>query len=174
MTRLWLAGVDQSVRHTAVVCLPLDVWQTPEPWALIRSTSFPGPIATTLQGRAQWRGRMADKVVGFCRSCDVRHVFFESPAYGGSKLGFELGQLLGVMLDRIVLGGMQPWLAWQASVRKLLLGDLKRKGRDHPKVRVYNTFGPPTDGRDWGMDEADALAAANWGIHELGGVALAA
>lgn len=171
MTRLWIAGVDQSVRHTAVVCLPTDVWQTPEPWALIRSSAFVGPAPTTLHGQARWRAYVADELHRFCRMHDCRHVFFESPA--GFDRGRQLGHMLAVMLDRVVRANMQAWEVKQHLIRGLLLGDLKRKGKDHPKVRVFNTFGRPPDGRDWGMDEADALAVANWGIHELGGVALA-
>jgi len=168
----WIAGVDQSLSYTAVVCVPLDVWERTEPWALIRSSSVQTRPCVTLAGEVSRRAYLAEELVKFLHKFSVHHVALESPAYRAHMQKHTL-PLLAIMLDRIVAAGMEPWIAPQTQARKLLLGDCGRKKGDL-KVRVRKTLGEPPDSSPWGYDESDALCVANWLISELGGRALAA
>jgi hypothetical protein len=168
----WIAGVDQSLTYTAVVCMSVDAWDTQQPWALIHSSSVHTLPCQTLKSEVGRRAYIADELVKFLRRHDIHHVALESPAYAAYQQKHTL-PLLAIMLDRIVAAGMEPWIAPQTQARKLLLGDCGRK-KGYLKVRVRKVLGEPPDSRPWGYDESDALCVANWLISELGGKALAA
>lgn len=163
-----LLGLDLSVTAAAAVAVPLN-------WAgdFRRVSSI--VVGERLRRdatdaeRARRCETIATRIVGFARSAGATHAVIEGYAFSRADAAHTLGELGGVVRLELVRAGLELRTANVGTARKLLLGKVPRSDA---KVAVFAalraagaTFQTP--------DEADAFAAVNLTLADLGGFAFA-
>jgi hypothetical protein len=165
MTRRVFVGVDLSLTGCGLVAVP-DLWDLE--WSRVRSLTVGEPLAADAPAlqRIERLRSLSHVAVTFCRRHGATDVWFEAYPIGAGKmlpalhLLAELGGLLRVRLFEEL--GIVAHASPIASARKLILGRLPQKGA---KERVAQALWD-SGARFSTVDEADAFAAANWGLHE--------
>lgn len=189
-----VVGVDQSLRRTAVAALPLDFAGDLSRLELevIAGEEFDLETAASPEARARRTMLIASRLAAFLKRLGgpriVRCVYFEGYAFDASYGGEALGEVAGVCKAKLVALGYRIAVITASHTRKILLGKVPS---NHPKTvekrlaaggpgkinakkevkRVLDAAGAGAFG--WKkLDEYDALALANAGVHAEGGVAL--
>lgn len=171
-------GIDVSSRSTATVAIPSTwdgVWSRVE-WLLCGQKLSRG--ATDLQ-RAQRCEQIAREIVGFAKRKGATVAWFEGYAFSQNTSAHTLAEVAGVVRLELVRAGIEIHTANMNSARKLLLGRVpssRKEGKGAAKKAVYATLtaaGASLPKGDPGMDVADAIVCANWGLSDLGAYALA-
>lgn len=161
-----IAGIDLSLRATAVVTVPLD-WDGD--WSRVGSLLVGEPLrrGATLVEQVQRAQRIADRVVGQCIGRDVTEVWIESPAWAARGSAHNLGELHGIVKRELVADGRFGIRdANQSSARKVLCGRIPR-GAD-PKEAVQAVLRAAGAPQSWSADEFDAMVCANYALSEYG------
>ena len=165
-----IVGIDPSLVRTAVVVLPSG-W--PWKWSEVDSELFGHslPRGCSEVDRIQRCRSIAAGVVAWCLDRGATHAWIESYAYSRADQAHSLGELGGILRDRLIGAFIRIESAPISSARKLLLGKCPRTGAEaktQVAAAVRAAGGPP-----WSLDESDAFAVANWGTSQMGLVALA-
>lgn len=172
-------GLDLSIASPAA-CLLSDRW-TPGDWTQVTTVCWPSPPDASAHRLLRVR-RTAEAVVELVRQSWRRgdpgakvHAFVEGYSFGSAQRAHHLGELGGVVRDRLLD------LSWvelhpdvpSASWRRYLLGKVPSKDA---KAVTHAALHSIWHGRpDPTGDELDAFGVANYGWSELGrvGVTLA-
>jgi len=163
-----VAGLDLSTRAAAGVMLPLG-WDGD--FSQARSLVVGEPLRrnATDAERARRTENIALPLVTFCRTNNVQIAFIESYGFNQSHAAHTLGEVGGVVRLELLRAGIEIRTAQMSSARKMLLGKLPRAD---VKMVVYSTVRAAGATFET-ADEADAFAALNWGMSELGGYCFA-
>lgn len=161
-------GLDPSLTATSAVAMPLD-WDGV--WARVQSVTAGEPLrrdATDVE-RVRRVASIAGRVVAFARTHGVTIAYLESYAYGLHTAAHSLGELGGVLRLELDRAGIELRTANLGAARKLLLGSVPRKEAKAAVYAALRAAGAPFSTHD----QADAFAAANLGLSELGGYCFA-
>lgn len=159
-------GLDLSLQSAGLCAIHLP-W-APGDWARVRTKCVQAPksrIARLLE--------IEDAVMAFVKEQpEPRHVFIEGYSFGSAHRAHHLGELGGVVRRALFCEAFGYITLHEQDVpsatwRKLLLGKVPRADA---KVLTHQAL--LAAGLDRSGDELDAFGVANWGITELGGVAL--
>lgn len=158
-----ILGLDLSLTASAAVAVPLD-WDGD--WSRVRSLVVGEKLRREASDaeRARRTETIAARIVAFARSTGATRAFIEGYAYGLKTSAHSLGELGGVVRLELVRAGFELTTVPMQTARKLLLGRCPRQGA---KVAVAETL-KAAGARFESLDECDAMAAANWGLSELG------
>jgi Holliday junction resolvasome RuvABC endonuclease subunit len=163
-----ILGLDLSVTAAAAVALPLD-WDGQ--WHRVSSIVVGQRLhrGATDAERARRTETIATRLVAFARSAGASVAYIESYGYAMRTSAHTLGEVGGVVRLELVRAGVELRTANMGSARKLLLGKVPRSDA---KMAVYTAL-RAAGARFETADEADAMAAANLGLSELGGYCFA-
>lgn len=161
-------GIDPSLRATAVAGLPLD-W-APGDFSAVRTTVVGRALPKTASehDRIDRLRFIADEVLAFAAKVGATSAFIESYAYGKGTQAHSLAELGGHLRVRLREAGIAVHTANMSAARKLLLG---RCPKNDAKVAIFSAL----RAAGWQvttLDESDAFCAANFGLSELGKVAM--
>jgi Holliday junction resolvasome RuvABC endonuclease subunit len=158
-----LLGLDLSVTAAAAVAVPVD-WDGE--WKRVRSVVVGEKLrrdATDLE-RARRTETIATRLVAFARATGATCAFIESYGFAMRTAAHTLGEIGGVVRLELVRAGIEVRTANMGTARKLLLGKVPRSDA---KMAVYAALRAAGARFETG-DEADAMAAVNLGLSELG------
>lgn len=163
-----LLGLDLSTRAAAAVAVPLDWYGR---WQAVRSIVVGEKLRrdATDAERARRCENIAARIVAFARATGATCAWIESYAFAQKVAAHTLAEVGGVVRLELVRAGIELHTAQMSTARKMLLGKVPRAD---VKVAVFAAFraaGAPFET----CDEADAMAAANLGLSELGGYCFA-
>lgn len=163
-----IAGFDLSTRAAACVTLPLD-WDGR--WNRARSIVVGEPLRRDSSDaeRARRTETIAARLVAFCKTHGVTAGYIESYGFNQARAAHTLGEVGGVVRLELLRAGVDIHTAPMSSARKMLLGNIPRSD---VKMAVYSTVRAAGATFET-ADEADAFAALNWGMSELGGYCFA-
>jgi len=178
-----ILGLDISSRSTATVAIPLSwdgVWSRVE-WLLCGQ---PLPRGASDLARAQRTEHIARAIVEFARRKGGTVAFIESYGFNQNTSAHTLAEVAGVVRLELVRAGIEIHTAQMSTARKLLLGKIPvgkklpsgKREKGVAKLAVYETLtamGARLPAGTPGMDVADAIVAANFGLERLGGYAFA-
>lgn len=162
-----ILGLDPSLTASGVVAVPLD-------WAGDFSQVESMVIGRKLTRTATEAERVdrllhiAEGIVSFARKHRARSAWLESYAFSQAKAAHSLGELGGVLRVELHRAGIDLHVAPMGPARALLLGRVPRKGAKVACAEALKAAGAdfPT------LDEFDAMVVANYGLSELGRLAL--
>ena len=172
----FVVGFDLSLTAPAAVAIPLN-WR-PGDWKRVKSwlarpiaprSDDPAGGLRRYRGIADWACALVEEVGGD-RGL-AAHVFIEQYAFSrnnaqASKL-MELGGIVRIALfDRF---GLVPHVVATSSARKLLLDKVPRADQKAHTQAAFFKLGAP---KTWDENQIDAMCVANFGLTELGRVAL--
>jgi hypothetical protein len=179
----WCIGFDLSLSAPAAVALPLD-W-TPGDWARCKSWLGKPPTPKNqddLRGQldrydaiASWAVNAVRETLEWQPATTELDGFVE--AYGFSKNNASASRIMesgGVVKMRLYEKfGLVLTPVTSSETRKLLLGFNPRKPKYDAKVVIqdalFNRAGAP---KTWDDNQCDAFAVANFGLSNLGSVAM--
>jgi Holliday junction resolvasome RuvABC endonuclease subunit len=166
--RIVILGLDLSLRRPAAVVIP-DGWELGRWDDLARLSFEPFEVASDRE-RYQRIGGIVARLIGFARERQVTYAFVEQYAFSKSSSSVtklaELGGHARVEFLRRTGLVLRPVVASQA--RRQLLGALPRKDAKLVVQLALGAAGAPFPNDD----ECDAFTVANFGLTELGLVAL--
>lgn len=170
MPRHVVMGLDLSLRASAALVIPAG-WELGRWNKLVSHVVGSNLLQDADQGQKLSRlESISDEIVKFARDNHVTHVFVEQYAFSqmltrAHAIG-ELGGVVKLDLRRKLGLVVMPVVASQA--RKFLCGTVPRKDSKDFVIAKLVDMGAnfQTD------DEGDAFVVANWGLSELGLVAL--
>jgi hypothetical protein len=171
MSGIRVMGIDLSQSATAAVCVPAD-WGLD--WSRVERATHveAGPKNATAALRISALARISNAVAYWAETWKPTHVWIEGYPAGGRIFGLDkLAEVGGVVRLLVRKGGIVAETAPLSTARKLLLGKLPRrdvKAVVHAAVRSLPGCNLSTG------DELDAFVAANYGLSELGHVAIMA
>ncbi len=178
-----VAGIDASLSQLAAVVGPHD-WMSsalcPEAWRLLDSEVWTrekkwegGEIV-----RIAYCGGVANGLAAWLADRGVTHCWFEAYAMGQqSRSVTVLAELGGILRDRIGQRGIEFASVEPATLRKHLLGHMRRVDDDGKKLpdikeRVVECV-DHHGARFSTTDEYDAFAVFNYACHLFGGGSIA-
>lgn len=178
----WVVGFDLSVASPGAVALPLHWrpgdWRTPKAWLL--KTARPAS-ADDLEGQLRRYAAVATWALGIVGGLTAEGKAAKAPTvrlfvedYGYSKnrsssvsKTMENGGIVKYVLHQECGLILQPVASTKA---RALLGGVPRKDpKPFIQDKLYNRCKAP---RTWDENQVDAFVIANWGLSELGGIAL--
>lgn len=171
-------GIDLSARSAAVVAIDSGwdgKWSRVE-WLLCGQSL---PRGASDLSRVQRCEHIARSLVEFAKRKGASVAWIESYGFNQAVAAHTLAEVGGVVRLELVRAGIEIHTAQMATARKLLLGRVpssRKEGKGAAKRAVYATLtaaGARLPTGDAGMDVADAIVCANFGLSELGGYALA-
>ena len=157
-----LMGLDLSAAAPALVVVPLS-WDGQFSRVYSRVLDCPLPKDATDEQRARRCGTTADLIIRVCKSYDVSDAWIEGYAFNRTS-AHTLAEV-GVVRLELVRHGIAIHTANMSTARKLLLGELPRKGAKVAAWEALKAAGAPA----WSLDEADAFVCANLGLSEHAG-----
>lgn len=172
-----LLGVDLSATCTAAIAVPLD-WGGD--WRRVAWTKAGSKLHrdSTDSERALRTESIGIALATFAKDRGVSQAFLESYAFGQDTAAHTLGEIGGVVRLYLLQTGVELHTSQMGTARKLLLGSVPTK-QTLPEgttikdviLRTLQDSGAPFFGEEY-YDVADAFVAANFGLSELGGLAL--
>jgi hypothetical protein len=163
-----ILGLDLSLRQTAAVALPAP-WTIGD-WSAVRTMVVGRPLTKTAteHERIDRLRFIAENVIEFALKVHARVAFIEGYAFAKGTQAHSLAELGGHVRVRLRGAGIEVRTANMASARKLLLGKVPRSDA---KIAVFTAL-RSTGWQVATLDESDAFACANFGLSELGKVAM--
>lgn len=168
----YVLGIDASLTRTAAVLVPVDWGCSFQAIRFVTSGSSLKRTATQLEVAT----RLADiarDVVQLVGDEQLEGAFIENYSFGSPFGAHQLGELRGVLRDRVMRRtSLAPEPVAINSHRKYLFGTLPKLRGDALKHHIVTTlrgWGAP---HAWGDDVCDAFSVANYGLSELGYPAL--
>jgi hypothetical protein len=178
-----ILGLDISSRSTATVAIPLD-WDGR--WSRVEWLLCGQPLTKRASDlvRAQRCEQIARSIVEFARRQGGSVAWIEGYAFGQNTSAHTLAEVAGVVRLELVRAGIEINTANMSTARKLLLGKVPvgkklengKREKGVAKAAVYRTLtalGAKLPIGTPGMDVADAIVCANFGLEKLGGYAFA-
>lgn len=170
-----IAGVDASLTNTRVAVVPSDWASDWSRWRVSDAIGYDLPSGVTkLQDRLNRIGTVVEAVRRFCLVNLASEIWVEGYAYNRRFQAHQLGELGGVLryeltrqyVEQLGARGLEVVReAPLASIRTQLLGSKRLKGDIKQQVRRrLKAAGCPWEQHD----ELDAIAAANYGLAQLG------
>lgn len=158
-----VVGLDLSLRCSGVVRVPVDWrgdWNQVRWWKV---TPDPLPAGASEAARI---GRCRDVARLAALASNGATVWIERYAYRQAEGAHWLGELGGVVRDRLMAIGCRLQAVTASQARRLLCGDGNAsKQAVQAALRAAGAPGELTSS----LDLCDAMAVANWGLKELGG-----
>lgn len=163
-----IAGLDLSLRGTGAVVVPTSWKRSGFDWSVVVAQKFGHPLS---EDASQLKKidrliSIANGVVAFCLTNDVRNVWIEHYAFGARFGGPILGELGGaVKLELRKAGVRKISVVHSSSARKTLLGKVPRVDQKRTVQRLLQRLEAPfaKDG-----DLVDAFVVANHGMSMAG------
>ena len=169
--RCAVVGLDLSLRATGMVAIPRS-WSEDHDWSSVKFDTVGAglPRHATVAEHVEHIDDIVARVAGFVYDHDPEAVFIEHYAFGAFGAGPNLGELGGVVKDRLVrVMGRDVRLVVASSARKLAFGKVPRgiKIKEFIEKRMALVGAPFPTGKA-GEDTRDAFVIANFGLTELG------
>lgn len=158
-----LMGLDLSPTASAAFAVPFDwdgVWSRTACITAGESLSRGAPDTA----RALRCETIATQIVAFARQHRVTIAYIEGYTFGRSDQAHTIAEVSGVVRLELVRTGIEIVSAPASAARKLLLGKVPRFDQKAAVYAAFRAAGAPITS----FDEADALAAANYGLSEHG------
>lgn len=159
-------GLDVSLRGTGMVCLPAG-WTGDWSQLKTRTFGYSVPKAAGDGARIARLEKILARTLEFVREHGVRTCWIEGYAYGSKTYAHSLGEVGGLIKVELVRAGIEVQVSNISQARKLALGKAPKVGAKEALFRFLSERLAPL-GIDLDADQADALAALNFGLQVAG------
>lgn len=165
--RAVILGLDLSLTSPAAVCIP-DRWKVGS-WRQLSWYSCAPVVPEDLKARYDRIEHIVARMLAFARQEGVTHAYVEDYAYSRSSSSTtKLAELGGHARVEFARSGLVLHPVTASQARRQLLGRLPAKDAKRLTHEALTAAGAPFRNGD----EADAFVIANFGLTELGLLAM--
>jgi len=161
-----ILGIDASLKATGLVTVPLD-FRGRGDWGRVtsRTLGWSLPSGSTDHRKIDRLRAIVDGTLDFARSHGCSEAWIESYAFGKNTAAHALGEVVGCLKLALRTQGINVRTAPLSSARKALIGYVPKSGA---KQAVHDFL--VAQGAEFPTGDAyDAMCAAHYGLHVLGG-----